>query len=124
MRLENNQLYGILLSIKFISIVVYSYTNIYTNIFPIYNNTLRYMAYKILNFISNLLVTVTIYVTDRFPYAFSAVQVYSPLSVLSSTVKIRTLSLFVLGQDEQEFGNDQLYTGSGYANAVQFNATC
>ena len=57
---------------------------------------------------------------DTFPYSFSATQVYSPLSVTSSAVKIRTLSLLVLGQDEQESGNDQLYTGSGDADTVQF----
>ena len=58
---------------------------------------------------------------DTFPYSFSATQVYSPLSVISSAVKIRTLSLLVLGQDEQESGNDQLYTGSGDADTVQFS---
>ena len=58
---------------------------------------------------------------DAFPYSFSATQVYSPLSVISSAVKIRTLSLLVLGQDEQESGNDQLYTGSGDADTVQFS---
>ena len=45
------------------------------------------------------------------------------MSVISSVVKIRTLSLLVLGQDEQESGNDQLYTGSGDADTVQFNIT-
>ena len=40
-----------------------------------------------------------------------------------SAVKIRTLSLLVLGQDEQESGNDQLYTGSGDADTVQFSIT-
>ena len=50
-------------------------------------------------------------------------HMYSPLSVISSAVKIRTLSLLVLGQDEQESGNDQLYTGSGDADTVQFNTT-
>ena len=59
-------------------------------------------------------------IIDAFPYLFSATQVYSPLSVISSAVKIRTLSLLVLGQDEQECGNDQLYTGSGDADTVQF----
>ena len=58
-----------------------------------------------------------------FPYLFSATQVYSPLSVISSAVKMRTLSLLVLGQDEQESGNDQLYTGSGDADTVQFSIT-
>ena len=40
-----------------------------------------------------------------------------------SAVKDRTLSLLVLGQDEQESGNDQLYTGSGDADTVQFSIT-
>ena len=40
-----------------------------------------------------------------------------------SAVKIRTLLLVVLGQDEQDSGNDQLYTGSGDADTVQFNTT-
>ena len=62
-------------------------------------------------------------VTDRFPYLFSATQVYSPLSVISLAVKLRTLLLLVLGQDEQESGNDQLYTGSGDAVTVQFSIT-
>ena len=67
---------------------------------------------------------VTSNVIDIFPYSFSATQVYSPLSVIiSSAVKIRTLLLLVLGQDEQESGNDQLYTGSGDADTVQFNVT-
>ena len=35
-----------------------------------------------------------------------------------------SLILLVLGQDEQESGNDQLYTGSGDADVVQFNITC
>ena len=47
---------------------------------------------------------------------------YSPLSV-SLAIKIRTLSLLALGQDEQKSGNDQLYTGSGDADVVQFNIT-
>ena len=38
-------------------------------------------------------------------------------------MKIRTLSLLVLGQDEQESGNDQLYTASGDADTVQFSVT-
>ena len=43
--------------------------------------------------------------------------------VISSAVKIRTLSLLLLGQDKQECGNDQLYTGSGDADTVQFSVT-
>ena len=70
-----------------------------------------------------LLVTITSNITDNFQYSFSATQVYSPLSVISSAMKIRTLSLLVLGQYEQESGNDQLYTGSGDADAVQFSIT-
>ena len=65
----------------------------------------------------------TVYVTVIFPYSFSATQVYSPLSVISSAVKIRTLSLLVLGQDEQDFGMDQLYTGFGVDDALQFSST-
>ena len=57
-----------------------------------------------------------------FPCTFSAVQIYSPLSVVSA-VKIRTLSLLMLGQDEQESGNDQLCAGSGDADTVQFSTT-
>ena len=38
-------------------------------------------------------------------------------------VKIRTLSSLVLGQEEQESGNDQLYTGSGDDDTVQFSIT-
>ena len=34
-----------------------------------------------------------------------------------------TLLLLKLGQDEQESGNDQLYTGSGDADALQFSIT-
>ena len=68
-----------------------------------------------------LLVTIISNVTNNFPYSFSATHVYSPLSVISPAVKIRTLSLLVFGQDEQESGNDQLYTGSGDADAVQFS---
>ena len=56
-------------------------------------------------------------------HIYLATQVYTPLSVISSAVKIRTLSLLVLGQDEEESGNDQLYTGSGDADTVQFNMT-
>ena len=69
----------------------------------------------------NLQITIIIKLIDKFPYLFSATQVYSPLSVISSAVKIRTLLLLVLGQDEQESGNDQLYTGSGDADTVQFS---
>ena len=71
----------------------------------------------------NLLVTMILNVIDRFPYRFSAVQIYSPLSVVSLAIKVRTLSLLILGQDEHESGNDQLYTGSGDANTVQFSIT-
>ena len=31
--------------------------------------------------------------------------------------------MLVLGQDEQESGNDQVYTGSGDADTVQFSIT-
>ena len=44
-------------------------------------------------------------------------QVYFPLLV---TFMIIT---FVLGQDEQESGNNQVYTGSGDADTVQFSIT-
>ena len=40
-----------------------------------------------------------------------------------SAVKIRTLLWWSCGQDEQESGNDQLYTGSGDDDAVQFSIT-
>ena len=68
-----------------------------------------------------LQITCTLNVFETTPCSFSAKQVYSPLSVISSAVKIRTLSLLVLGQDEQESGNDQLYIGSGDADTVQFS---
>ena len=50
-------------------------------------------------------------------------QIKFPLSLMSSGVKLRTLSSLVLGQDEQESGNDQLYTGSGDADTIQFSIT-
>ena len=65
----------------------------------------------------------TLNVTDRFPYSFSATHVYSPLSVIFSAAKIRTLSLLVLGQDEQESGMDQSYTGPGDDDTLQFSIT-
>ena len=38
-------------------------------------------------------------------------------------MNVKTLSLLVLGQDEQESGNNQVYTGSGDADTVQFSIT-
>ena len=38
-------------------------------------------------------------------------------------MKAKILSLLALGQDEQESGNNQLYTGSGDADTVQFSKT-
>ena len=68
-----------------------------------------------------LQIAYTLNVFETTPCSFSATHVYSPLSVISSAVKIRTLSLLELGQDEQGSGNDQLYTGSGDADTVQFS---
>ena len=50
-------------------------------------------------------------------------QVYSPLSVITVAMKNTTLLLWNCGQDGQESGNDQLYTGSGDADTVQFSIT-
>ena len=40
-----------------------------------------------------------------------------------SAMKVIALSLLDSGQDEQESGMDQVYTGSGDDDAVQFNVT-
>ena len=56
------------------------------------------------------------------PYLFSATQTKSPLLEIS-TVKVMTLSLLNLGQDVQESGVVQLYTGSGNDDALQFSTT-
>ena len=50
-------------------------------------------------------------------------QMYSPLLASSLAVKMSALSLLVLGHDEQESGNNQLYIGSGDADTVQFSIT-
>ena len=57
-----------------------------------------------------------------FPCIFSAIQMYSPLSVMSA-VKVKILELLECGQDEQWSGIDQLYTGSGSDDTVQFSIT-
>ena len=57
-----------------------------------------------------------------FPCLFSAVQIYSPLSVLSA-VKVRILLLWECGQVEQLSGVDQVYAGSGSDDTVQFSVT-
>ena len=40
-----------------------------------------------------------------------------------SAVKVMTLLLLNFGQDEQECGMDQVYTGSGDDDALQFSTT-
>ena len=70
----------------------------------------------------HLQLTCTLNSFEIFPYSFLAMQLYSPLSV-TSTFKIITLLLWECGQDEQESGVDQLYTGSGDADTVQFSIT-
>jgi len=62
-------------------------------------------------------------VSDRFPDSFSAKHTYSPLSLIFLAVKIRKLSLVVLGQDEQESGMDQMYSESGDDDTLQFSIT-
>ena len=84
---------------------------------------IRLLLYDNMAYAYYLLITVTLNDTDRFPYSFSATQIYSPLSVIFSAVKIRTLSLLVLGQDEQDSGINQVYTGSGDDDTLQFNIT-
>ena len=56
------------------------------------------------------------------PYLFSATQTKSPLLEIS-TIKVMTLLLLNLGQDVQESGIVQLYTGSGNDDALQFSTT-
>ena len=49
-------------------------------------------------------------------------QIYFPLLEIS-TVKYKMLSLLNFGQDEQESGINQVYSGSGDADVLQFTFT-
>ena len=48
---------------------------------------------------------------------------YFPLLVMSA-VKISVSLWLCCGQDKQDSGMDQLYTGSGNDDTVQFSITC
>ena len=60
---------------------------------------------------------------EIFPYSFLATQTYFPMSVRSA-VNIIMLLWCCCGQEKQDPGMDQLYTGSGNDDTLQFSITC